>query len=62
MILSLMLVVCVVAQAMDQKMEQVNAIKKNPDYLYGEATMKELNEAGSIGLWNYHKLRRMLGR
>lgn len=45
MILSLMLVVCGIAQAMDQKMERVNAIKKNPDYLYGEATMKELTEA-----------------
>ena len=40
MILSFMLVVCAVAQAMDQKMEQVNAIKKSPDYVYGEATSK----------------------
>lgn len=48
MILSFMLVVCAVAQAMDQKMEQVNAIKKNPDYLYGEATMKEVKEAEAL--------------
>ena len=48
MILSLMLVGCAIAQAMDQKMERVNAIKKNPDYLYGEATMKELTEAEAL--------------
>lgn len=48
MILSFMLVVCAIAQAMDQKMERVNAIKKNPDYLYGEATMKELDEAEAL--------------
>lgn len=48
MILSLMMVVCTVVQAMDQKMERVNAIKKSPDYLYGEATMKELKEAEAL--------------
>ena len=39
---------CVCGFAMDEKMEQVNAIKKSHDYLYGEATMKTIAEAGTL--------------
>ena len=41
----MLLASCISAAAMDEKMEQVNAIKKSHDYLYGEATMKTLAEA-----------------
>lgn len=39
---------CIGAAAMDEKMEQVNAIKKSHEYLYGEATMKTIAEAEAL--------------
>ena len=44
----MLLASCISAAAMDEKMEQVNAIKKSHDYLYGEATMKTLAEAEAL--------------
>lgn len=36
------------AQAMDERLERINAIKKNADYLYGEATMATQERATSL--------------
>lgn len=44
----MLLASCISAAAMDEKMEQVNAIKKSHDYLYGEATMKTFAEAETL--------------
>lgn len=42
------LLMACVAQAMDERLERINAIKKNVEYLYGEATMATQEEATSL--------------
>lgn len=39
-----------IAQAADGRLEEINAIKKSPLYLYAEATMKDPQEAASTAL------------
>ena len=39
---------CFTAEAMDKNLEQINAIKKNIEYLYGEATMPKIEDAVSL--------------
>ncbi len=34
--------------AMDERLERINSIKKNPQYLYGEITMQTQEEATSM--------------
>lgn len=38
----------IAADAMDEQLEKINGIKKNPDYLYGDATMATQEEATSL--------------
>lgn len=56
-LLSLVLVLgtALTAMGMDKKLEQINAIKKNADYLYGESTMQTQEEATSLAFENLQK-------
>ena len=49
-ILSILLTLCVALSAMgnDERLQQINAIKKSADYVYGEATMATQTEAASL--------------
>lgn len=42
------MLVCVSVTAMDERLERINSIKKNPQYLYGEITMQTQEEATSM--------------
>lgn len=48
LLLSILLSACVVAQALDKSQKAINEIKKNREYLYGEATMSTQEEATSL--------------
>lgn len=56
-LLSLILVLGTTLSAlgMDKKLEHINAIKKNADYLYGESTMQTQEEATSLAFENLQK-------
>lgn len=41
----MMCCICLMVFALDKRLDEINAIKKNPDYLYAESTMKSANEA-----------------
>ena len=41
----LMCCICQMVFAVNKRLDEINAIKKNPDYLYAESTMKSANEA-----------------
>lgn len=43
-----MLSFCLIANAIDKNLERINDIKKDREYLYGEATMPSLEEAVSL--------------
>lgn len=47
-ILALMLACSIAAGAADKKQEQINSIKKDRSFLYGEATMPTLEDAASL--------------
>lgn len=48
LLLSILLSACIVAQALDKSQKAINEIKKNREYLYGEATMPTQEEATSL--------------
>ena len=41
----IMCCICQMVFALDKRLDEINAIKKNPNYLYAESTMKSANEA-----------------
>lgn len=41
----MMCCICQMVFALDKRLDEINAIKKNPDYLYAESTMKDSVEA-----------------